>query len=128
LTTVSVLVGVSAEVELTVGESDTAVAMRCGDVPVLATPRIVALAEEATVAALSGHLTANEVSVGTRVELAHLAPILVGSRVRATAVLEKTEGRRLVFNVAVTDEAGLVAAAKVTRVIVDVVQFMDKAR
>ncbi|HEY2301693.1 MAG TPA: hotdog domain-containing protein [Acidimicrobiales bacterium] len=124
----SVLVGVSAEVELTVGESDTAVAMRCGDVPVLATPRIVALAEEATVAALSGHLTANEVSVGTRVELAHLAPILVGSRVRATAVLEKTEGRRLVFNVAVTDEAGLVAAAKVTRVIVDVVQFMDKAR
>ena len=118
----------SAEVELTVGESDTAVAMRCGDVPVLATPRIVALAEEATVAALSGHLTANEVSVGTRVELAHLAPILVGSRVRATAVLEKTEGRRLVFNVAVTDEAGLVAAAKVTRVIVDVVQFMDKAR
>jgi predicted thioesterase len=128
LTTVSVLVGVSAEVELTVGESDTAVAMRCGDVPVLATPRIVALAEEATVAALSGHLTANEVSVGTRVELAHLAPILVGSRVRATAVLEKTEGRRLVFNVAVTDENGLVAAAKVTRVIVDVVQFMDKAR
>ncbi len=123
-----VLVGVSAEVELTVGESDTAVAMRCGDVPVLATPRIVALAEEATVAALSGHLAANESSVGTRVELAHLAPILVGSRVRATAVLEKTEGRRLVFNVAVTDEAGLVAAAKVTRVIVDVVQFMEKAR
>ncbi len=123
-----VLVGVSAEIELTVGEADTAVAMRCGEVAVLATPRIVALAEEATLAALSGHLGTNESSVGTRVELAHLAPILVGSRVRATAVLEKTEGRRLVFNVAVTDEAGLVAAAKVTRVIVDIVQFMEKAR
>jgi predicted thioesterase len=125
---VPVIVGVSAEVELTVGEADTAVAMRCGDVAVLATPRIVALAEEATMAALAGHLASNEASVGTRVELAHLAPILVGSRVRATAVLEKTEGRRLVFNVAVTDEAGLVAAAKVTRVIVDVAQFMEKAR
>jgi fluoroacetyl-CoA thioesterase len=125
---VPVVVGVSAEIELTVGDADTALAMRCGDVAVLATPRIVALAEEATMAALSGHLAANEASVGTRVELAHLAPILVGSRVRATAVLEKTEGRRLVFNVAVTDEAGLVAAAKVTRVIVDVPQFMEKAR
>jgi fluoroacetyl-CoA thioesterase len=125
---VPVLVGVSAEVELTVGEADTAVAMRCGEVAVLGTPRIVALAEEATLAALSGHLASNESSVGTRVELAHLAPILVGSRVRATAVLEKTEGRRLVFNVAVTDDAGLVAAAKITRVIVDVAQFMEKAR
>jgi len=125
---VPVIVGVSAEIELTVGDADTAPAMRSGDVGVLATPRIVALAEEATMAALAGHLALNESSVGTRVELAHLAPILVGSRVRATAVLERTEGRRLVFNVAVTDEAGLVAAAKITRVIVDVAQFMEKAR
>ena len=123
-----VVVGVSAEVELTVATPDTAEAMRCGDVPVLATPRVIALAEEATVAALAGHLARNETSVGTRIELAHLAPILIGSRVRATAVLAKTEGRRLVFNVTITDDAGLVAAGKVTRVIVDVDQFMDKAR
>jgi predicted thioesterase len=123
-----VVVGVSAEVELTVAAPDTAEAMRCGDVPVLATPRVIALAEEATVAALAGQLARSETSVGTRIELAHLAPILVGSRVRATAVLEKTEGRRLVFNVTVTDDAGLVAAGKVTRVVVEVDQFMDKAR
>jgi predicted thioesterase len=122
------MVGVSAEVELTVSAPDTAQAMRCGDVAVLATPRIVALAEEATLAALAGHLADNETSVGTRVELAHLAPILIGSRVRASATLEKTEGRRLVFNVAITDDAGLVAAGKITRVVVDVNQFMDKAR
>jgi predicted thioesterase len=125
---VQVVVGVSAEVELTVAAPDTAQAMRCGDVAVLATPRIVALAEEATLAALAGHLADNETSVGTRVELAHLAPILIGSRVRASAVLEKTEGRRLVFNVAITDDAGLVAAGKITRVVVDIKQFMDKAR
>jgi predicted thioesterase len=125
---VQVVVGVSAEVELTVAAPDTAQAMRCGDVAVLATPRIVALAEEATLAALAGHLADNETSVGTRVELAHLAPILIGSRVRASAVLEKTEGRRLVFNVAITDDAGLVAAGKITRVVVDINQFMDKAR
>jgi predicted thioesterase len=123
-----VVVGVSAEAELTVAADDTAQAMRCGEVAVLATPRVVALAEEATLAALAGHLAGNETSVGTRIELAHLAPILIGSRVRATAVLEKTEGRRLVFNVTITDDAGLVAAGKVTRVVVDVDQFMDKAR
>ncbi len=121
-------IGVSAEVELRVATADTAHAMRSGDVAVLATPRVVALAEEATLAALSGRLAGSETSVGTRVELAHLAPILPGSRVRATAVLEKTEGRRLVFNVTVTDEAGLVAAGKITRVVVNVNQFMEKAR
>jgi predicted thioesterase len=52
----------------------------------------------------------------------------VGSRIRAVAVLEKAEGRRLIFNVAVSDDAGLVAAGKITRVVVDTDQFMEKAR
>jgi predicted thioesterase len=54
--------------------------------------------------------------------------VLVGSRIRAVATLEKAEGRRLIFNVAVTDDAGLVAAGKITRIIVNTDQFMDKAR
>jgi predicted thioesterase len=95
---------------------------------VLGTPRVVALAEEAAVAALAGQLSLNETSVGTRVELAHLAPVLVGSKVRAVATLEKAEGRRLIFNVAVNDDAGLVAAGKITRIVVDTDQFMERAR
>lgn len=121
-------IGQSGEVELNVEEADTALALRSGDVAVLGTPRIVALAEEAACAALAGHLGPNETTVGTRIELAHLAPVLIGRRVKATATLERAEGRRLVFNVAVSDHAGLVAAGKLTRVVVDRSQFMDKAR
>jgi predicted thioesterase len=121
-------IGACAEVELIVTSADTAKALRSGEVPVLGTPRVVALAEEAAVAALAGCLAGDETSVGTRVELAHLAPVLVGSRVRAVATLEKAEGRRLVFNVAVNDEAGLVAAGKITRIVVNTDQFMERAR
>ena len=120
--------GVSAEVALLVTDADTALALRSGEVAVLGTPRVVALCEEAAVAALAGQLGSGETSVGTRIELAHLAPILVGSTVRATAVLEKSEGKRRVFNVSVNDEYGLVAAGKITRVVVSIDQFMERAR
>ena len=103
---------------------------RCavGDVAVLGTPRVVALAEEAAVAAIAGELKPEETSVGMRVQLDHLAPSAVGAEVRAEATLEKVEGRRLTFTVSVNDERGLVAAGKVTRVIVDPERFLDKAR
>jgi len=120
--------GVSAEVELVVTEADTAVALGSGNVLVLGTPRIVALCEEASCAAIESSLHPGETTVGLRVELTHLAPTKVGGRVRAEATLERTEGRRLVFTVSVTDHCGLVAAGKVTRVVVNVDQFMEKAR
>jgi fluoroacetyl-CoA thioesterase len=125
---VPVTTGVSGSVELAVTMADTALALRSGDVPVLATPRVVGLCEEASIIALAGRLDATETSVGTQVELTHLAPIRVGSVVRASATLEKMEGRRLVFSVTVTDSAGLVAAGKITRVVVNTEQFLDKAR
>ncbi|MGI9609079.1 MAG: thioesterase family protein, partial [Acidimicrobiia bacterium] len=56
--------GLSAEIALTVAESDTAIALGSGDVPVLATPRIVALCEEATVAAVAGQIADGSTSVG----------------------------------------------------------------
>src|SRR5947209_5355303 len=67
-------------------------------------------------------------TVGMRVQLDHLAPTAVGHKVRAEATLREVEGRRLVFAVSVRDERGLVAAGKVTRVVVDIDRFMDKAR
>ena len=109
-------------------DQDTAVAMRSGDVPVLATPRIIALAEEAAVAAVAPELTGDETTVSNRVQVDHLTPAPVGDVVTATAKLEKIEGRRLVFSVSVTDARGLVAAGKVTRVVVDRARFLDKCR
>lgn len=119
------LVGVA---KLHVSDEDTAIAMHSGEVAVLATPRVVALAEEASVAALAGQLAAGETSVGMRIQLDHLSPSAVGSHVRAEATLEQVEGRRLTFKVSIEDERGLVAAGKVTRVVVDVERFLDKCR
>ncbi len=118
--------GLSARVGLDVAEDDTALAIGSGDVPVLGTPRVVALCEEASIAALGGRLTAQETTVGMRVQLDHLAPTAVGHAVTAEATLEKVEGRRLVFTVSVRDARSLVAAGKVTRVVVDRDHFLAK--
>ena len=118
--------GLTAKITLIVSSDDTAVAARSGDVPVLSTPRIVALCEEAAVAAIDGQLSPGETSVSMRVQLDPLAPSAVGSAVTATAKLEKVEGRRLKFSVSVNDDRGLVAAGKVTRVVVERDRFMDK--
>ena len=113
---------------MVVGETDTALAMRSGDVEVLATPRLVALCEEAACFAVAGALGAERTSVGVRVQFDHLAPVRTGSEVAAEATLEKVEGRRLIFTVTATDSAGLVGAGKVTRVVVDRDEFLTKAR
>ena len=114
--------------ELVVTDADTAIAARSGDVPVLATPRIVALCEEAAVAAVEGLLGPGETTVSMRVQLDHLSPTPVGQTVQADAKLAKVEGRRLKFSVSVHDDRGLVAAGKVTRVVVERERFLNKAR
>jgi predicted thioesterase len=119
--------GLCAVVSLVVEPGDTAVAQQTGDVPVLATPRLVRLAEEATLRAVEGKLDQGTTSVGYRVQVDHLAPVPVGDRIRAEAVLEAVEGRRLTFRVSLTDERGLVGAGRITRVIVERDRFMERA-
>ncbi len=111
---------------LTVSDEDTAVALKSGAVPVLGTPRVVALAEEATCAAVRDDLDPEQTTVGMRVQLDHLAPSGVGARVRAEATLERIEGRRLVFTVSVSDDHGLIAAGKITRVVVETDRFLKR--
>jgi fluoroacetyl-CoA thioesterase len=125
---VIVRTGVSGSASLEVSWEDTAAAARAGDVPVLATPRVIGLCEDAAVRALSGSLDDGYTTVGSRVELAHLAAVGVGSTVTAVASLERCEGRRLVFAVSVSDACGLVAAGKVTRVVVERAAFLERAR
>ena len=119
--------GMSADVDLVVGDDDTAVAMRSGSVPVLATPRLIALCEEAATLAVESGLQGDETTVGMRVQFDHLSPTPLGARVRAEATLERVEGRRLTFTVSVSDGRGLVAAGKLTRVVVLKERFMEKA-
>jgi predicted thioesterase len=121
-------VGMAANVTLRVEAADTATAVGSGDVPVLATPRVVALGEQATVEAVAGKLPAGHTTVGYRVQLTHLAPSPVGETVRAEVVLESVEGRRLVFRLSVNDGRGLVAAGYITRVVVERERFLENAR
>lgn len=121
-------IGQRGAISLVVGEADTAIAMRSGSVPVLATPRVVALVEEAACQALAGHLPDGITSVGMRVQIDHLQPTSIGIEVEAEAMLEKIDGRRLVFTVSVSDPRGLIAVGKVTRVLVEVDRFLDKSR
>lgn len=106
--------------------ADTAQAHGTGEVPVLATPRVVGLCEEASLRAVAPQLAAGETTVSSRVELSHVSPVPVGSSVTAEAVLERIEGRRLVFAVSVGDLRGLVAAGRVTRVVVETDRFLKK--
>jgi len=119
--------GLCAVVTLVVGEADTAMALRTGDVAVLATPRLVALVEEATVRAVEGQLPEGTTTVGYRVQVDHLAPVPVGDEIQAEAVLETVESRRLTYRVSVTDARGLVGAGRITRVVVERDRFMERA-
>lgn len=123
----SVQPGLSATVELVVGDADTAIALHSGEVAVLATPRLLALCEEAAFTAVAPELAEGQTSVGMKVQLDHLAPSAVGHRVVAEAVVEKVNGRRVLFTVSVNDDRGLVAVGRVTRVVVDAEGFVAKA-
>jgi fluoroacetyl-CoA thioesterase len=115
--------GRRGRVTLVVGEADTALALRSGDVPVLASPRVVALAEEAAVQALAGVLPEGKTSVGAWVELEHTAPSHIGATVVAEAVLLGVHGRRLEFSVSVREGDEEVAHVRHRRVVVSRARF-----
>jgi fluoroacetyl-CoA thioesterase len=119
--------GLQATVEETVTEEMTAERLGSGDVPVLGTPVLVAMIEAAAVAAVADHLDDGDTTVGSAVELDHVAPSPVGVRVEATAALREVDGRRLRFAFEVTDPAGPVARGRHDRVIVDRRGFLATA-
>ena len=124
----SVETGASATLGFVVGESDTAEAVGSGELPVLATPRLLAWCEAATCSAVTGSLGEGSTSVGTRVSLEHLAASPVGQEVSVEASLAYVDGRLLRFNVAAThlDDGKVVATGEVTRVVVDSERFMSR--
>lgn len=117
--------GLSGRATLVVGEHDTAIALGSGSVPVLATPRVVALCEAATCAALEGRLSEGSTSVGVRVSLDHLRPTPVGGEVSAIATVAEVAGRRITFEVRAEDASGSIATGLVERVVVDVTRFLS---
>ena len=118
--------GLSARVALTVTEADTAQTLGSGDVPVLGTPRVVALVEAATVRATARYLPTGTTTVGTRVELEHLSATPIGGTVTAEARLSTVDGKRLAFAVTVHDGDRLAARGTVERALVDRERFLAR--
>jgi fluoroacetyl-CoA thioesterase len=119
--------GLHATIEDRVTESMTAEALGSGDVPVLGTPAVLALAERAALAALEGHLEEDHTTVGSWIELSHLAPTRVGETVTAHARLTEAAGRHLSFEISVADPSGEIANARHRRVIVHREEFLSGA-
>jgi predicted thioesterase len=120
-----------AALEFTVTDADTAAAVGSGSLAVLGTPRLLAWCEAATCAAIDPLLAAGETSVGTRIQLEHLAPSPVGQQVEVTARLAYVDGRLRRFSVAARnlgpDGVGkLVGSGEITRVVVDGERFLAR--
>ena len=113
---------------MVVTEDDTAAAIGSGDVPVLGTPRLLALCEKAAFGAVQSRLGEGQTTVGNGIQFNHVAPSAVGAAVTAEATLERVEGRRLSFTVSARDGAGLVGAGRASRVVVDRDRFLAKLR
>ena len=113
-----IVAGLRGEARRTVCTEHTAVALGSGDVPVLGTPAVLALIEEAAVDAIRGHLPEGTTSVGVRVTLDHLAPSKVGAEVVASAELVAVENRLLDFVCEAREGEQVVAKAEHRRVLV----------
>lgn len=133
-----VVAGLRASVSAEVTEADTAAALGSGEVPVLGTPRLLALAEAACVAAIAGRLAAGQTTVGTAVWLEHRRPTPVGVSVDVEAELIEVVGRKLRYNFIAygpgegwggpgEGEDRVIGAGTAERVLVDRARFLAAA-
>jgi predicted thioesterase len=111
-----------------VTDDDTADALGSGSLPVLGTPRLLAWLEAATCACLEPELTEGSTSVGTRVQVEHLAASPVGAGVEVSASSAYQDGRLHRFTVSARDTRSgkVLAAGEITRVVVDAERFMGR--
>ena len=119
-------VGKEFSVKIKVEEKDTAAVHGSGTLAVLATPRMVALMEEASYKCISADLEEGTTTVGTLMNVKHLAATPVGMEVTATAKVIAAEGRKIVFKVEAYDEAGLIGEGEHERFCVFAEKFVAK--
>ncbi len=121
--------GLRASGSFSVGDADTAAALGSGDLPVLATPRLIAWSEAVTVRALAGHIADDATTVGTRIEFAHTTGSLVGTEVTIDVVLSAEDGRNLRFDVHAWQGADVtIARGTIFRALVNRERFLGRLR
>ena len=117
-------IGLKHTSELTVTEEVTAAAIGSGDLPVLATPMMMALMEHAAMLAVKDHLPEGQTTVGGHIASSHLKPSRIGEVVRAEAEVIKVEGRKITFRVAAYAGDTLIGEGTHLRFMVDRERFM----
>lgn len=121
-------IGIKHEVKLTVNPEVTAARVKSGSLEVFATPSMVALMEQAAAELCQAELPEGLTTVGTALNIEHLAATVCGVEVRAVATLTATDGRKYDFDVEVYDNAGLIGRGSHTRFSVKVDKFLAKAQ
>jgi len=120
--------GLTGTAELVVGEQHTAPRVGSGRIRVLATPVMINLIEAAALAAVEQSLPEEHQSLGTRLDISHVAATPVGMRVRATAEVVGVEGRTVRFRVRAEDELDLIGEGTHERVVVNLARFDERVR
>jgi len=124
--------GLTGTAELVVGDQHTAPRIGSGRIRVLATPVMINLIEAAALAAVENSLPEEHQSLGTRLDVSHIAATPVGMRVRATAEVVRVDGRTIYLKVRAEDERELIGEGTHERVVVNLERFdkrvQDKAR
>ncbi|MBE6182413.1 MAG: dihydrolipoamide acyltransferase [Rikenellaceae bacterium] len=120
--------GLSAQSRTIVSMENTAQIMGSGDMPVFATPAMVALMENAAMNAVSAMLPEGSTTVGAEMNCSHIKPSGLGAEITATAILTEMEGRKLTFNVGARDFEGMIGEGVHIRYIVDRDRFMSKLK
>ncbi len=118
--------GLTHTSKTTVSETNTAIALGSGDMPVFATPAMMALMENAAMLAVANELPDGSTTVGGHIESSHLKPSPVGAEVSATATLEKVDGRKLYFKVSASQGDTVIGEGTHLRFIVDREKFLSK--
>ena len=119
-------VGLNHTSELTVTDAVTAVRMGSGDMPVLATPAMMALMENAAMLAVADELPEGSTTVGGHIASSHLKPSKIGDVVRAVAEVTKVDGRKIEFKVSAYSGDVLLGEGTHLRFVVDRERFMSK--
>jgi len=120
--------GLTGSAELVVGDHHTAPRVGSGRIRVLATPVMINLIEAAALAAVEQSLPENHQSLGTHLDVTHIAATPVGMRVRATAEVLRVEGRTIYFRVKAEDEREVIGEGTHERVVVNVDRFDQRVQ
>ena len=121
-------IGLSHTSTTTVNNTNTARTYGSGGLDVFATPAMIGLMENAAMTAVENDLPEGSSTVGAHISTSHIKPSKMGAKIKATAVLEEIDGRKLTFKVSAYDEDGLIGEGTHIRYIVDIERFMAKIK